>query len=231
MAIKEEVKKELHEKRYAEEWRPWKSDWPRIRTVVELVGQNKKVLDLGCYEGTITQLIAQNQNEVLGVDFSGKALAITKERGIRIYRADIEKDELPFREKSFDVIVAAEVIEHVFDMRIVFEKIKKLLKPDGYLVLTTPNLATLGRRLLLLFGRSPYIEIVFEEGWGGHIRYFVKNTLFETLKLYGFKADVFTSDVVNLNWSGTLFSTWLAKIWPTLGKTLIVKASRIRERE
>lgn len=229
MATKDEVKKELHEKRYAKEWHPWKSDWPRIRTIVELVGKNKRILDLGCYEGTITKLIAQNQNEVWGVDFSGKALAIAKEKGIRVYQADIEKDDLPFKEKSFDVIVAAEVIEHVFDMRIVFEKIKKLLKPDGYLVLTTPNLATLGRRLLLLFDRSPYIEIIFEEGWGGHVRYFVKSNLFETLKLYGFKVDLFTSDVINFNWSGTLFSARLARIWPTLGKTLIVKASKIEK--
>lgn len=231
MGRRERLKRHLHEKRYSREWHPWESDWPRIRTIVELVGKNKKVLDLGCYEGTITQLIAQNQNEVWGVDFSGKALRVAKGKGIRTHQADIEKDGLPFKEKSFDVIVFAEVIEHVFDMGIVLKKIKKLLKPDGYLILTTPNLATLGRRLLLLFGRNPYIEIVFEEGWGGHIRYFLKSTLSETLKLYGFKVDFFTSDVVNFNSSGTLFSTWLAKIWPTLGKTLIVTASRIEKEE
>jgi len=216
----------LQKKRYDKEWNPWRSDWPRIKTIVELAGRNKKVLDIGCYEGTISELVARNSNEVYGVDFSDKALDIAKDKGINVFRADIEKDELAFKDSFFDVIIVAEIIEHIFDMRAFFEKIKRVLKPNGYIILTTPNLATLGRRLLLLFGRNPHIEIVFEHGWAGHIRYFIKSNLFSTLKLYDFHVDLFTSDVVNFNSSGTFFSKGLAKIFPTLGKSLIVKASK-----
>lgn len=229
MPSKIELKNKLYQARYSEEWKPWKSDLPRIEAIVNLAGGNKRVLDIGCYDATISQLIAQNHNEVYGIDISAEAVKIANQKRIKAYCLDIENEELPFDNIFFDVIVASEVIEHIFDLDSFFNRINRVLKPDGYLILTTPNLATLGRRLLLLFGKNPFIETIFKEGWGGHIRYFVKDSLFELLNVYGYRVDYFTSDVVNFNGSGNLFSSRLAKIWPTIGKTLIVKVSKNRK--
>lgn len=94
--------------------------------------------------------------------------------------------------------------------------------------MTTPNLATLGRRIMLLMGKNPLIETSCDKKTCnvGHIRYFIKITLLELLRKHGFKIDIFRSDVVNFNNRGTLYSRSLARIFPTLVKTLIVKASK-----
>lgn len=222
--MKSYLKKRLAEETYSKEWLPPRSDIPRIEMIIKLVATEKRVLDIGCYDGTIGKLIAQNQNEVYGIDLSDQAVNLAKKKGIRAYQADIEENDLPFPKEFFDVIVAAEIIEHVFDTDGFLEKIREFLKPNGHLILTTPNLATLGRRLLLLFGKNPLIEVSCRKGAGGHIRYFVKKSLFDLIKSHGFKIEVFSSDVINFNNSGNLFITWPAKLFPTLGKSLIVKA-------
>jgi len=66
----------------------------------------------------------------------------------QIIRTDIIEDEgvlpadaadLPFEDKSFDVVICRELIEHVSDEQKVYSEIKRVLKPEGYLLITTPN--------------------------------------------------------------------------------------------
>lgn len=192
------------------------------------MGQNKQILDIGCHDGTISRLIALNRNEVRGIDISETNVNSARKKGILAHKVDIEKDRLPFPKESFDVIVATEIIEHIYDTDKFLETIYSLLKKGGFLVLTTPNLATLGRRTMLLMGKNPLIEVSCDKKTYnvGHIRYFIKTTLLELLGKHGFIIDIFRSDVVNFNNRGTLFSRRLARIFPTLGKTLIVKASK-----
>lgn len=205
-----------------------KSERCRLETIIDLVGQNKKVLDIGCHDGTISRLIALNRNEVHGIDISEANVNLAREKGILAHKVDIEKDRVPFPKESFDVIIATEIIEHIYDTDKFLEKVYSLLKKGSFLVLTTPNLATLGRRILLLMGKNPLIEISCDKKAYnvGHIRYFTKTTLLELLRKHGFKIDIFRSDVINFDNRGTLFSRRLAKIFPTLGKTLIVKTSK-----
>jgi len=216
--------RDLMRERYSKKWSPLKSDLPRIEAIVKLVGSGKKVLDIGCYDGTISERIARNQNVVYGVDYSPEAIELARKRGIIASCLDIEDEPLPFQKDFFDVIIAAEVIEHIFDTDIFLKKIKSCLKPKGSLILTTPNLATLGRRILLLVGRNPLIEVSWRRETAGHIRYFVRDSLFALLRQHGFKVEIFTSDVVNFTNSGSIFIKWLARLCPTLGKSLIVKA-------
>ena len=210
--------------RYNVEWQPYKSDLPRIKAIINLVGTQKRVLDIGCYDGTIGSAILRNGNKVSGIDFSKEAVALARQKGIDAYRVDIEEDTMPFEEHSFEVIVFAEIIEHVFDTDAFLGKIKKYLARDGKIILTTPNLATLGRRLMLLIGRNPLIEVSCHDGAAGHIRYFVKESLSALLKAHGFEVEVFTSDVINFSNSGNMFLRWPVRIFPTLGKSLIVRA-------
>jgi len=217
----------FHEQRYSRTWSFSRADEVRMNIVAKLVGQNKRVLDIGCYDGTISSLLTRGNDEVYGVDLSEKAVEFARQKGIEAYVADAE-DKLPFPSAFFDVVFAGEVIEHTFDTDRFLEETGRVMKPDGSLVLTTPNLASLGRRIMLLIGKNPFIEISFKNEAAGHTKYFVKDTLFDLLKLHGFEIDTFTSDVVNFDNSGKLYSRKLAKLFPTLGKTLIVRASKTR---
>ena len=68
------------------------------------------------------------------------------------------KRRLPLDSDSFDVVLFLEVLEHVIDdPRHVFSEINRILKTDGYLFLTTPNIAQLFNRLMLLLGKQPQL--------------------------------------------------------------------------
>lgn len=138
----------------------------------------------------------------------------------------METDKWSVKKNYFDVVIAGEIIEHLLDTDKFLDNICRVLKPKGHLVLTTPNAASLGRRFLLLTGKNPYLETSFHPLRGGHIRYFVKESLFILLKQHKFKVEYFTSDTVIFNYNQSLYSTKLAKLIPTIGKSLIVKAKK-----
>ena len=199
----------------------------RVQIAKKLVGSGKTVLDVGCFDGTIAAEIAKAGNDVHGIDASETAVKAAREKGVKALLGDIGKD-FPFADGMFDAVFAGEVVEHVFELRKMLSEVHRVLKPGGEFVVTTPNLAAFGRRILLLLGLNPLIEIDFyKPGAAGHIRYFVKNTLDSMLKETGFVPVIWKSDVVNFNAAGTISSSMLARIFPSIGRTLIVKARRI----
>ena len=110
------------------------------------------------------------------------------------------------------------------------DEIKRVLKPNSFLILSTPNIASLGRRFLLLFGKNPYFEASFgypNEAHAGHIRFFTKDLLLGYLEHRGFGRIKFTSNVVNFTPSGKIASKLLADLVPTFGGSLIVKAKNM----
>lgn len=221
------LRRKFNEERYAQPWQPPPAEVARIQAILDLVGCHNRVLDIGCRDGSIGQLMCKRGNEVIGIDISETAVVLAREKGLNALRLDVEVEVLPFPEEFFDVVVAAELIEHLYDTDRFLEGIRRVLKKDGFLVLTTPNLGSLGRRLLLLAGRNPIIEVAVSEGSAGHIRYFVKDSLEELLKKHGFIIKFFRSDVINLDNSGNHFSSLLTRLFPQLGKSLIVKCVRI----
>lgn len=198
-------------------------DKERIEAVLFLSGSGKKILDVGCCDGTIGKKLIDNGNEVFGVDIAKECVEQAVRSGIKAQVCNLEEGFFNFGFR-FDLVLAGEIIEHIEDTNFFLQNIRKVLREQGSVIITTPNLATLGRRFLLLFGKNPHIEVSPEPYSAGHLRYFVKDTLFWLLEKNGFRITAFTSDRINLNESGTLRSEILAKILPTFGKTLIVKA-------
>ncbi len=198
-------------------------DDSRVEAVLPLIGKAGRVLDVGCLDGTIGELFIKMGNEVYGIDASEPALEKALARGIKARRGNVE-EHFPFDDAMFDAVFAGEIIEHIFDIDSMLSEISRVLKPNGKFVVTTPNLAAFGRRLLLLLNRNPHIEISFTDGAAGHIRYFIRQTLFAILEKHGFIVDAFCSDVINFNSTGSLCSYKLAQWFPTLGKSIIVCA-------
>jgi SAM-dependent methyltransferase len=199
---------------------------PRFPVVLPMIGTNRDVLDLGCLDGTVGALFVAQGNRVSGIDASRTAIERARERGLDARLGNLD-DALPFADAAFDVAFAGEIVEHVFEIDPMLSEVYRVLRPGGTLIVTTPNLAALGRRLLLLVNRNPHIEISFTGNAAGHIRYFIRSTLESLLTGHGFAVRRFTSDVVNLNAAGSRRSRWLARLAPTLGKTLIVEAVKI----
>ena len=203
-----------------------KIDWDtkqRIKLAIRMIGKNKNVLDIGCYDGFITEKIRNYGNKVTGVEVSKQGVKWCKVRKIKVIEQDLET-KFPFKDNSFDTVFGGEIIEHIFDTDSLLQEIRRILKPNGSLVLTTPNIASLTRRLKLFLGINPLIDIGLISPKGeksaGHIRYFTKNSLNQLLKRNGFKLTNYKTEFILLH---RFRFTTFSKIFPTLGWTHICK--------
>jgi ubiquinone/menaquinone biosynthesis C-methylase UbiE len=102
----------------------------------------KEVLDAACGVGYGIEILARaGARAVTGVDLDPKAIAEAKERygnhAADLVAADLE--ELPFADQSFDVLISFETIEHVQGPRKALAELRRVLRPDGLLVISSPN--------------------------------------------------------------------------------------------
>ena len=225
MDLQKAQAEEFNERRYSA-WVAGPGDAERINAISMLVGNGKRILDVGCGTGKLAGILKAAGNNVRGLDGSSGAVRMAREEGIEAVNCDLERDEWPVPCESVDVVVAAEIIEHIYDTDRFLQMIRTCLVPGGVLIVSTPNLVALGRRLLMLLGYAPHMECAIREHDAGHIRYFVRETLCRLLEENSFQVEKVTSDVVNFNASGSMRSAGLARTIPTWGRTLIVKARR-----
>lgn len=171
--------------------------------ILGCIGEGKKVLDVGCGDGTLGIKLIEQNNTVYGCDIAEASLASAQKGGLITKFVDLEKEELPYPKNSFDYVILGDVIEHMMDTDELLQKCYKVLKPGGHIIITTPNLASLARRAMLLLGISPYVEYsLFLDTNGlpsvGHIRYFTVSTLERLLKANKFKSIKIKADGLKL---------------------------------
>jgi SAM-dependent methyltransferase len=98
----------------------------------------REVLDAGCGSGYGTRMLAaEAPARVVGVDISDEAVAATRAEGLEAVRGDLR--ELPFEADSFDVVVCFEAIEHVEGPERVIAELRRVLRSDGVLLISSPN--------------------------------------------------------------------------------------------
>lgn len=103
------------------------------------------VIDYGCGGGELISRLAKLGHCTLGLDFDDKALVACRSRGLKVETAN----ELWKLESSrFDIVTCMNVIEHVPDPGALLQQLKKLLKPNGVLLIETPNAKSLLARRL-----------------------------------------------------------------------------------
>ena len=188
------------------------------------------LLDVGCYDGQFISQVVEGDT-VVGLDVSHSALRQAAARGVRAVRGQVEA-RLPFAPNSFATVVAAEVIEHVFDTQAVLVELARVLEPGGWLALTTPNLVALSGRVQLLLGRSPHnVEFDASPGTSGHIRYFTFDTLELLLRRAGLAPLGRWTNVAHFSVVGS--SELVGRLRPSLGHTLIsvAKKSEVRNQK
>jgi len=204
----------------------------RIQIVLEMLGKNKKILDIGCYDGYISEKIKEHGNDIVGIDISKEGARLCNERGIKCIEQDIEK-KFPFPDNSFDAVFGGEIIEHVFDTDGLLQEIKRVLRSGGILVLTTPNVASLTKRIHFLFGNTPGIEIGLispdgKDKGAGHIRHFTIKSLEKLLNRNEFFIEKWKTDFITLN---RIKLITLGMMFPSFGYELIVKAQNRKNAE
>lgn len=113
--------------------------------------------DVGCFTGITTALFRSTGFEkAVGFDVSEEVLLRAATRGIEPRRWRAGEERCPAADGEFDVVVAADVIEHIVDTDTFVDELYRILRPDGRIVVTTPNLAFWISRIRLLIGKPPW---------------------------------------------------------------------------
>ena len=175
----------------------------RLRKVLSWVPRGAaEGLDVGCGLGRNMKLLRDHQPDLqmVGLDVAEAAVLAARDEGFTSLCADAS-NEIPFSDASFDFILCGEVLEHVVRTDNLLRELKRVLRPGGTLVLTTPNIAYFPNRLLLLFGIQPLFTETSEDinlgrrfailGQGrstqGHLKVFTLSALKELLSLTGWR--------------------------------------------
>lgn len=110
---------------------------------------------------------------------------------------NIENDPFPFDDASFDIVLFCEIIEHLLiDPAKVLREIRRVLKPSGQLILTTPNVSRLENVARMLSGTNIYDPYSGYGPYGRHNREYNKHELYLLLTYVGFNIqEMFSADV------------------------------------
>lgn len=162
-------------------------------------------LDCGCGDGKVAEYLVKklSSSGALGVDICAEKVNLARRRGVSAEVINLDTKELPFPDNSVDMVFCNHVIEHLFDPDHLLSQLHRVLKKNGILVMTTPNLAAWYNRILLLFGFQPHFTEVSrrhnvgklyygdfyqqkDSAFGGHLRLFTYPALRELLKIHNF---------------------------------------------
>jgi 2-polyprenyl-3-methyl-5-hydroxy-6-metoxy-1,4-benzoquinol methylase len=142
--------------------------------VARLVGSSKRVLEIGCGPGSITKVLAQQgQCQVTGIELDPAAIEKATPFCDTIIQGDLNDTEWPHLVDNmplFDVVVAADVLEHLYNPWTTLKQMVPLIKPNGCLVISLPHVGHAVVASCLMTGNFEYRD------WGlldrTHIRFF-----------------------------------------------------------
>lgn len=162
--------------------------WFRFRRVIPHIPVGSKVLDVGCgRSAAFLRTISPQIDQGVGVDFKVKEMQIENVQTIRLKLAD----ELPFADSSFDVVTMLAVLEHIEQERPILQEVRRVLKPNGKLVLTVPSVWAQPVLEFLAYR----LKVVDELEIRDHKRYYnrarLKKVLIEDSQFRGFRHSYF----------------------------------------
>lgn len=171
-----------------------------LKTASYYIQDNAKILDVGIGSGVVPLVFRKMGYDVFGIDtwkehskwgIKEDIIERLTNNGIHLKYCNIEKEPLPFEDNKFDTVLFLDVIEHLHSSpQQVLKEIKRVLKLNGYIILLTPNLATLKNRICVSLGRSNHVELEYWYNSGpffGHVREYTPNEIKKMLIWEGFE--------------------------------------------
>ena len=138
------------------------------------VGENKSVLEFGCATGYFSRMLSEKGCRVVGVEINSDAAKQAQKYCEEVIVADLDFTPLDkiLSQRTFDVAIFGDVLEHLRDPWQILESVRNHLNPGGFVVASIPNIAHGAVRLSLLQGSFNYQQYGILDNT--HIRFFTK---------------------------------------------------------
>ncbi len=175
---------------------------------LSMVPKNSLVLDVGCHTGIFAEALKlRNNATVIGIDTDDSALEIALPRMHAVINMNIEVSgwDEELRSKGytdFDAIIFGDVLEHTRNPELILNIAQKLLKQDGRIIVSIPNVAHWRVRFGLLFGNFQYADFGILDRT--HLRFFTSKSGKQMLEECGYK-------VIAEDFSGYSLPHWLIR--------------------
>lgn len=212
----------------------------RLNTILGFLPKDGKLLEIGTADGTTIKYYKQKfLGKTYGIDVSKKVLKKAAKYLDEVKVCDLNKDKIPYNNNSFNIVICSEVIEHIYDTDRLLQEIKRILKKDGVLIISTPNLASLLNRIFILFGFQPLGTDVstIRSDYGnkfrdkdlipaGHIRNFTYNAFRDIIIANGFNVIDKKASARTRNKFVHLIEKSIGKLFIELGSNIIFKCKK-----
>jgi 2-polyprenyl-3-methyl-5-hydroxy-6-metoxy-1,4-benzoquinol methylase len=181
--------------------------------IADRIKSGSNVLDIGCGGGGLGEALTGKGCNLIGWDLSPDR---TQERGKfydSLVKKDIEKEE--FGQEKYDVIVLADVLEHLTYPEKVLKKSRESLNSGGIVLVSLPNVAYLDNRIGLLKGNWNYTDHGILDQT--HLKFFTLFTAEQLLLSAGYRIQEIDPETPSINsvWKSNIFSI-LSEAWPGL---------------
>lgn len=155
--------------------------------LLRFVGNNKSVLEIGCASGVQSKVLAEQLGcKVTGIEIDAAAAEEARKFCDRVIVGNVEELDLvtAIGDKKYDVVIFADVLEHLKYPEHVLEKTKPFLADDGYVVASIPNIVHASVIYEMMKGRFDYRHFGLLDDT--HIRFFTKKTIYHVFERAGF---------------------------------------------
>ena len=150
-----------------------------------LVPPGSTVLDVGSSSGYLAEQLVARDCTVTGLELDPVAGRFAERWCEQVLVGDVETMELALAPATFDVVLCGDILEHLRDPTAALARWRPLLRRGGRLVLSTPNIANVRIRMLLLFGTFRYTERGILDRTHTHL--FTRRSLRESLRRAGYR--------------------------------------------
>lgn len=170
-----------------------------LGSIYQLIPDKSTVLDIGCSTGYFGGLLIEDKQAIVdGVEINQEDAKQAKKILRQVYTFDLETQSWPasLMKNEYDIILFGDVLEHLKDPKEVLLHVKKILKNNGALIISVPNIAHASIRMELLLGSFEYEKLgILDET---HLKYFTLDSIVRLLDSAGYAVQAIDQSTIGL---------------------------------